>query len=343
MLAKLTLRVRVGVLTCFEIEKNRLVSLQMKKTKLHFVKMEVTNMLTKKSVKKSATKPAAKKAGAKKAAPKKTAAKKKPAAKKKVAAKKTAVKKTAAKKPAAKKAAAKKAVKKTAAKKAVKKTAAKKTAAKKPAAKKAVKKAGVKKAAPKKAAAKKTARKPSVRRAKAAPAAAPAASEGGEPSEPDGESGLLSSPYSAPKISGHVNGEEFNAALLKGKWKVLYFYPKDMTPGCTVEARDFQALSREYQQQEAVVIGVSKDSCQSHSKFAQKEGLSFMLISDEESDLCERFGVWKEKSMYGKTYMGIERSTFLISPEGQVVARWPKVKVAGHAHEVLSALKKAQS
>lgn len=140
-----------------------------------------------------------------------------------------------------------------------------------------------------------------------------------------------------------MNGEEFNAALLKGKWKVLYFYPKDMTPGCTVEARDFQALSREYQQQEAVVIGVSKDSCQSHSKFAQKEGLSFMLISDEESDLCERFGVWKEKSMYGKTYMGIERSTFLISPEGQVVARWPKVKVAGHAHEVLSALKKAQS
>ena len=291
-------------------------------------------MLTKKSVKKSATKPAAKKAGAKKAAPKKAAAKKKPAAKKKVAAKKTAVKKTAAKKPAAKKAAAKKTVKKT---------AAKKTAAKKPAAKKAVKKAGAKKAAPKKAAAKKSARKPAVRRAKAAPAAAPAASEGGEPSEPDGESGLLASPYSAPKISGHLNGEEFNAASLKGKWKVLYFYPKDMTPGCTVEARDFQALSREYQQQEAVVIGVSKDSCQSHSKFAQKEGLSFMLISDEKSDLCERFGVWKEKSMYGKTYMGIERSTFLISPEGQVVARWPKVKVAGHAHEVLSALKKAQS
>ena len=305
-------------------------------------------MLTKKSVKKSATKPAAKKAGAKKAAPKKAAAKKKPAAKKKVAAKKTAVKKTAAKKPAAKKqaakkAAAKKTVKKAAAKKTVKKTAAKKTAAKKPAAKKAVKKAGAKKAAPKKAAAKKTARKPAVRRAKAAPAAAPAASEGGEPSEPDGESGLLASPYSAPKISGHLNGEEFNAASLKGKWKVLYFYPKDMTPGCTVEARDFQALSREYQQQEAVVIGVSKDSCQSHSKFAQKEGLSFMLISDEKSDLCERFGVWKEKSMYGKTYMGIERSTFLISPEGQVVARWPKVKVAGHAHEVLSALKKAQS
>ena len=306
-------------------------------------------MVTKKSVKKSATKPAAKKAGAKKAAPKNAAAKKKPAAKKKVAAKKTAVKKTAAKKPVAKKAAAKKAVKKTAAKKAVAKKAVAKKAVKKTAAKKtAVKKAGAKKAAPKKAApkkaaAKKTARKPAARRARAAPAAAPAESEGGEPSEPDGESGLLYSPYSAPKISGHVNGEVFNAASLNGKWKVLYFYPKDMTPGCTVEAHDFQALSREYQQQEAVVIGVSKDSCQSHSKFAQKEGLSFMLISDEKSDLCERFGVWKEKSMYGKTYMGIERSTFLITPEGQVVARWPKVKVAGHAHEVLSALKKAQS
>ncbi len=284
-------------------------------------------MVTKKSTKKSATKTAAKKAPAKKAGAKKVAAKKKPAAKKKAVAKKTAVKKTAAKKPAAKKAAAKK----PAAKKAV----AKKTAAKKPAAKKAV----AKKAAPKKTAAKKTARKPAARRAKAAPAATPAASEGGEPSEPDGESGLLSTPFAAPRIVGQLNGESFNPALTKGKWTVLYFYPKDMTPGCTVEARDFEALSQEYQQQDAVVIGVSKDSCQSHRKFAQKEGLSFVLLSDESTDLCERFGVWKEKSMYGRTYMGIERSTFIISPEGQVVARWPKVKVDGHAREVFSTLK----
>lgn len=285
-------------------------------------------MVTKKGAKKSATKPAAKKAGAKKAAvkkagTKKVAAKKKPAAKKKVAAKKTAVKKTAAKKPAAKK-------------------AVKKTAAKKPAAKKTVKKAAAKKAAPKKAAAKKTARKPAARRAKAAPAAAPAASEGGEPSEPDGESGLLPSPYMAPKIVGRLNGEVFDSRALKGKWTVLYFYPKDMTPGCTIEAKDFQALDRQYQQQDAVVIGVSKDSCQSHSKFAQKEGLSFLLLSDEETDLCERFGVWKEKSMYGKKFMGIERSTFLISPEGHVVAHWPKVKVDGHAQLVLTALKKVR-
>ncbi|MEY4066559.1 MAG: hypothetical protein RIR26_2767 [Pseudomonadota bacterium] len=287
-------------------------------------------MVTKKGAKKSATKPAAKKAGAKKAAvkkagTKKVAAKKKPAAKKKVAAKKTAVKKTAAKKPAAKKAAPKKA------------------AAKKPAAKKTVKKAAAKKAAPKKAAAKKTAaKKPAARRAKAAPAAAPAASEGGEPSEPDGESGLLPSPYMAPKVVGRVNGEVFDSRALKGKWTVLYFYPKDMTPGCTIEAKDFQALGRQYQQQDAVVIGVSKDSCQSHSKFAQKEGLSFLLLSDEDTDLCERFGVWKEKSMYGKKFMGIERSTFLINPEGKVIAHWPKVKVDGHAQQVLTALKKVR-
>jgi peroxiredoxin Q/BCP len=113
-----------------------------------------------------------------------------------------------------------------------------------------------------------------------------------------------------------------------------------MTPGCTLEARDFEALKDEFKRQDAVVIGVSKDSCESHRKFAQKEGLSFMLLSDEGGDLCERFGVWKEKSMYGKTFMGIERSTFLLNPKGNVVAHWPKVKVDGHASSVLSTLKK---
>lgn len=291
-------------------------------------------MVTKKSAKKSAAKkPAAKKAAPKKAAAKKTAAKKKPAAKKTVAKKATA-KKATAKKTTAKKTVAKKA--------APKKAAAKKTAAKKPAAKKAtVKKAAAKKPAAKKTAAKKTTRKAGARRAKAAPAATPAASEGGEPSEPDGESGLLSSPYQAPRISGLVGGEAFEAGSLNRKWVVLYFYPKDMTPGCTIEARDFESLKNDFKQQDAVVIGVSKDSCQSHRKFAQKEGLSFMLLSDESGDLCERFGVWKEKSMYGKTFMGIERSTFLLNPKGQVVAHWPKVKVDGHATAVLSTLKKA--
>ncbi|MFZ9520053.1 MAG: peroxiredoxin [Silvanigrellaceae bacterium] len=282
-------------------------------------------MVTKKGAKKSATKkPAAKKAAPKKAA-KKAVAKKKPAAKKKTAAKKTVAKKATAKKTTAKKATAKKA--------APKKAAAKKAAPKK---------AAAKKAAPKKAAAKKTARKTGARKAKAAPAASATSSEGGEPSEPDGESGLLSSPYSAPRISGRVGGEEFRDGLVRGKWVVLYFYPKDMTPGCTIEARDFQALNQQFKLQDAVVVGVSKDSCQSHGKFAQKEGLAFMLLSDEGGDLCERFGVWKEKSMYGKTFMGIERSTFLLNPKGLVVARWPKVKVDGHAKSVLATLKKLQ-
>jgi peroxiredoxin Q/BCP len=291
-------------------------------------------------MKKGAKKSAAKKPAAKKAAPKKAAkkavAKKKPAAKKKTAAKKPAVKKAVAKKTVAKKATAKKA--------AAKKTTAKKTTAKKPAVKKAAaKKASTKKAAPKKAAAKKTARKGGARKAKSAPAAMPAAAEGGESSEPDGESGQLSSPYEAPKISGLVGGEAFHEKVLSGKWVVLYFYPKDMTSGCTVEARDFQSLNDDFARLGAVVVGVSKDSCRSHEKFSQKEGLSFLLLSDEGGDLCERYGVWKQKSMYGKTYMGIERSTFLLNPQHQVVAQWSKVKVDGHAQAVLMTLKKLQS
>ena len=300
-------------------------------------------MVVKKGAKKSATKkPAAKKAATKKPAAKKAAAKK-PAAKKAVA-KKVVAKKAAAKKPAAKKAVAKKVVakkaaaKKPAAQKAVaKKVVAKKAAAKKPAAKKAAaKKVVAKKATAKKPVAKKAAR------AKKAPAASPAPTEGSEPSEPEGGLGLLKSPYSAPKITGHVNGKAFNVSALKGKWTVLYFYPKDATPGCTIEAKDFERLSGEYEKNNAVIVGVSKDSCQSHTKFAQKESLSFVLLSDENSDLCEKFGVWKEKKMYGKSFLGIERSTFLINPEGMVVAQWPKVKVDGHAKEVLAALKRVR-
>ncbi|MEY2987982.1 MAG: hypothetical protein RJB13_1503, partial [Pseudomonadota bacterium] len=215
-------------------------------------------------------------------------------------------------------------------------------AAKKPVAKKAAaKKPAAKKAAAKKAAAKKPAIKKATR-AKKTTVAAPAASEGSEPSEPEGGLGLLKSPYTAPRITGYVNGKSFNGSALKGKWTVLYFYPKDATPGCTIEAKDFERLSPEYEKNNAVIIGVSKDSCQSHTKFAQKEALSFVLLSDENSDLCEKFGVWKEKKMYGKSFLGIERSTFLINPEGMVVAQWPKVKVDGHAKEVLAALKRVR-
>jgi peroxiredoxin Q/BCP len=124
-----------------------------------------------------------------------------------------------------------------------------------------------------------------------------------------------------------------------GHWNVLYFYPKDMTSGCTIEARDFQSLLKKFQNLGCQVIGVSKDSCASHQKFATKEGLNFQLLPDSSGEVCQAFDVWKEKSMYGKKFMGIERSTFLIHPSGEIVQSWHKVKVTGHAEEVLETLK----
>jgi peroxiredoxin Q/BCP len=124
-----------------------------------------------------------------------------------------------------------------------------------------------------------------------------------------------------------------------GNWNIIYFYPKDMTSGCTIEANDFQKKLKLFNSLNCNVIGVSKDSCLSHQKFMKKEGLSFLLLSDEEGKLCESFGVWKEKSMYGKKYMGIERSTFLINPDGLIIAEWRKVKVANHVDEVFAVLK----
>lgn len=118
---------------------------------------------------------------------------------------------------------------------------------------------------------------------------------------------------------------------------VLYFYPKDDTPGCTTEALDFTRLAPDFAAAGAVVVGVSKDSVKAHDKFCRKHGLGVILASDEEGDTCERYGVWVEKSMYGKTHMGIERSTFLIDGTGRVARVWRKVKVDGHADEVLAA------
>ena len=154
-----------------------------------------------------------------------------------------------------------------------------------------------------------------------------------------GPTGILETPYRAPALSGHIlAGEALDAARHAGQWVVLYFYPKDMTPGCTTESRDFQRLASEFAAAGASVYGVSKDSCESHRKFAEKEGIKgFLLISDP-GPLCDAFGVWKEKTNYGKTYMGIERSTFLIDPAGQVRARWLKVRVDGHAQAVLETL-----
>jgi peroxiredoxin Q/BCP len=118
---------------------------------------------------------------------------------------------------------------------------------------------------------------------------------------------------------------------------VLYFYPKDDTPGCTLEAQDFSARMADFAAAGTTVIGVSKDSVKAHDKFCKKHGLSVILASDETGHTCEDYGVWVEKSMYGKTYMGVERTTFLIDSTGHIARIWPKVSVKGHADEVLAA------
>ena len=120
---------------------------------------------------------------------------------------------------------------------------------------------------------------------------------------------------------------------------VLFFYPKDDTSGCTKEAIAFTGLGREFEAAGAKVFGISKDTVAKHDKFRDKHELGIPLLSDAESDVCEQYGVWKEKSMYGKKFMGIERTTVLIGGDGKVVRVWPKVKVPGHAEEVLEAVK----
>ena len=123
-----------------------------------------------------------------------------------------------------------------------------------------------------------------------------------------------------------------------GKSVVLYFYPKDDTPGCTVEACSFRDEHAAFQKKGAVVIGVSPDSAKSHGKFIEKFSLPFPLLADEDHKICEAYGVWVEKSMYGKQYMGVERSTFVIGPDGKLKAIYRKVKPAEHTAEVLAAL-----
>lgn len=124
---------------------------------------------------------------------------------------------------------------------------------------------------------------------------------------------------------------------LKGQAVVLYFYPKDDTSGCTQEALRFTEKAANFRKAGALVVGVSKDSVASHEKFAAKHGLAVTLAADESGAVCAAYGVWREKSMYGRKYMGIERSTFLIDGKGKVVKTWRKVKVPGHADEVLAA------
>jgi thioredoxin-dependent peroxiredoxin len=124
-----------------------------------------------------------------------------------------------------------------------------------------------------------------------------------------------------------------------GKRVVLYFYPKDMTPGCTIQGHEFTALKNEFDASNAVILGVSRDSVQSHEKFKQKENYTIDLLADEQSQLCNAFGVIKDKNMYGKMVKGIERSTFVIDETGRVIKEWRGVKAEGHAAQVLEYLK----
>ena len=132
-------------------------------------------------------------------------------------------------------------------------------------------------------------------------------------------------------------GGNAKLADFKGRKLVLYFYPKDDTSGCTTEAKDFSALAKDFEKAGAVVVGVSPDPAKKHDRFKAKHDLAVMLLSDESTAMLEAWGVWKEKSMYGRKYMGVERTTFLIDGKGIVRQIWPKVKVAGHAQAVLEA------
>ena len=134
------------------------------------------------------------------------------------------------------------------------------------------------------------------------------------------------------------NGKDISLKSCRGKAVILYFYPKDDTPGCTKEAIAFSELSKSFDKQNALVVGVSKDDVASHMKFIAKHALKVDLLSDSDGDVCEAYGVWVEKNMYGRKYMGIERSTFLIDQKGHLKEIWRKVKVPDHAEQVLEAL-----
>ena len=134
------------------------------------------------------------------------------------------------------------------------------------------------------------------------------------------------------------NGKKISLASLTGKKVVLYFYPKADTPGCTMEAKDFAANLKNFEKANTVVIGVSRDTAKANSMFAEKYCLPFELGCDEDGKVSDAYGVWVEKSMYGKKYMGIERTTFLIDENGKLVKIWPKVKVEGHVQDVLATI-----
>lgn len=153
-------------------------------------------------------------------------------------------------------------------------------------------------------------------------------------------SDMLSEGDKAPAFTLPTDeGEKIRLSDLKGQNVVLYFYPKDMTPGCTTEAIDFSALMPKFKKANTAVIGVSKDSVERHGKFREKHDLKVTLASDEDGGMLEKYGVWALKKLYGREFMGIVRATYLIDAKGKIVRVWPKVKVKGHAEEVLEAAK----
>lgn len=144
----------------------------------------------------------------------------------------------------------------------------------------------------------------------------------------------------APDFTAPTDGDgKLNLKSLRGKAVVLYFYPKDDTPGCTKESIAFSEQIKDFEKAGATIIGVSKDTVAKHDKFKDKHDLKVTLVSDEDGKICEKYGVWVEKNMYGRKYMGIERATFLIDAKGKVRNIWRKVKVKGHSDSVLEALK----
>ncbi len=152
---------------------------------------------------------------------------------------------------------------------------------------------------------------------------------------------MATTPYPAPDvILPNETGDIIDIKDFRPNMVVLFFYPRDNTSGCTREAKDFTENIELFNSINVNVFGISKDSITSHEKFIKKQNLTIPLLSDEAGSVCEDFGVWKEKSMYGKIYMGIERSTFIINGSGSVTHEWRKVKVANHVSEVLETVKK---
>ena len=146
-----------------------------------------------------------------------------------------------------------------------------------------------------------------------------------------------------PKFSGDCTSDiKLSNTDFIGKNLVVYFYPKDSTPGCTLEGQDFRDNFKKFKKLNTAILGVSRDSVKSHNNFKQKQSFPFELLSDPDEKMCKAFDVMKMKSMYGKQYIGVDRSTFLINDKGMVVKEWRSVKVKGHVDEVLSALEELQ-